>query len=504
MKFKTIFIILFTVFYINSLAAQPILDKEYTDNEIERELNPILLNLCKVRGLKKNLYIKPSNRSKFVALALVKEDSVSFEKKAFGRIKKHFSDTLDQKSAFAIILGHEIEHFYQEGGTTDQGYLSKFKERNESTADITGIFNTIVAHHKISLDILKKLDSVIYEVTPRYDSKNQNYPSREVRTRRADNIYAKVDSLNQLFNIANACLKVGQYQYATVLYKNIMEQYPAPQLYNNLGIAYISWARELHNKIDSSNLDLYWLPLGINTKPVFGDNLVTKSLTAINDTILLQKGIHFLEVAEERFTCSQTTKTNLLCAYKLWTLYGFQGKNYKNAMNDLLIQSCDDNPCIHLQKEMILDLGQFEQDFSGKGCEIQRTMYAYNRSISNPRAKSSCNSNCANASYQNYEEKYLFKKIELGTRQLALCIHHSKENSIENICFFEWEEGNIKKRVMIEISAEDTNNSITSPPLFSMGGETLYYRCDVHKSTFELDKKNNRIKQIIRSVEANN
>ena len=174
----------------------------------------------------------------------------------------------DSLSALALIIGHELAHFYQEnftGHDSDFHYLMYDKQESstlqkERLADVQGVFNAFLAGYKTK-EILGGLIKKLYHVHGLTDELN-GYPSLKEREETTKKVLSTVDSLIQIFDAANYMTALGQYELAASCYHYILGYYPGREIYNNLGVNKALQAMHCTEK----SLDPFSFPFELDTE----------------------------------------------------------------------------------------------------------------------------------------------------------------------------------------------------------------------------------------------
>lgn len=153
----------------------------------------------------------------------------------------------DRDKALAIILGHELIHFYEKHGFR-RGFAIEFNNlqigmtleqiddyiTNETEADYLGGFLAYTA----GFDLFDRQPDLIAGVYKAYNlpDKLAIYPSLQDRQAMSRLIMKKIDLLADPFEMANLMTILGHYSQARVLYNYVLQEYQSREIFNNLGV----------------------------------------------------------------------------------------------------------------------------------------------------------------------------------------------------------------------------------------------------------------------------
>lgn len=182
-------------------------------------------------------------RSEVSRVASIDYDKLEIvlEQKAFQACKP-FGD-----AAIAFLLGHELTHYYEKHAWKS-GFATEYKDlkvgremksvndqvANETQADYLGGFLAYSAGY----GMFDKGGEIIKAMYSSYGLGNQlpGYPSLQDRVELAKRSSAKIESLIDVFEMANFLSAIGRYAEANEYYKYILIQYQSREIYNNLGV----------------------------------------------------------------------------------------------------------------------------------------------------------------------------------------------------------------------------------------------------------------------------
>ena len=226
---------------------------------------------------------------------------ISLENKVLGICHSFGSDSL---SALAYILSHELAHSYCEHGwqTKFAGLdfsnamdrkLESTEQRidDETEADVKAGFYS----HLAGYDALSVADDFLVRVYRAYDLPDSipGYPSLNNRIEIIKANKSRFDKLKRMYDSAIRCFVLGQYDYATRLFDQIIaEGFTSREVYNNLGLCLVYRALDFGAEELGGGL-LYPFELDLNTR------LNVQATTRGNSD--LSSAISFLEDAEKEF-----------------------------------------------------------------------------------------------------------------------------------------------------------------------------------------------------------
>ena len=226
---------------------------------------------------------------------------ISLENKVLGICHSFGSDSLE---ALAYILSHELAHSYCEHGWQTKfagldfsnamdSKLESTEQRidDETEADLKAGFYS----HLAGYDALSIADDFLVRVYRAYDLPDSipGYPSLNNRIEIIKANKSRFDKLKRIYDSAIRCFVLGQYDYATRLFDQIIaEGFTSREVYNNLGLCLVYRALDFDAEELGGGL-LYPFELDLNTR------LNVQASTRGNSD--LSTAISFLEDAEIEF-----------------------------------------------------------------------------------------------------------------------------------------------------------------------------------------------------------
>ena len=263
-----------------------------------------------------------SRKERYVAWMNPNAVEIGLEEKAFD-ICMSFGD--DSLNVIAIMLGHEIAHYYEKHNWTKHFAKSHGKDldalellegldegvRNETEADFAGGFLAYSAGYSTFGKMPEFLDKVYKEYN--LDEKLKGYPSLSDRKKISEESEKNLRQLIEVYEMANYMTAIGAYDRAIEYYQYVLKDYQSREIYNNVGVLQVLYAMD--NYYTEKELDLYF--------PVELDLNFRKS-TRNADEETKKKREELLQEAIRNFNASlgldeeyATAQLNKACAYEL-------------------------------------------------------------------------------------------------------------------------------------------------------------------------------------------
>src|ERR1051325_9904375 len=159
----------------------------------------------------------------------------------------------DSANALALVLGHELAHFYKDHTwgydfATKNEYLKisekiytvneneARKAEMETQADyFGGIFGYMAGFNTLTVggDFFTK-----FYKTADVPSETYGYPTLQERVKICETSTKMLNKMIPLFDAANYLVLIGEYEKAGNIYDNILATFPSREIYNNEGAAY--------------------------------------------------------------------------------------------------------------------------------------------------------------------------------------------------------------------------------------------------------------------------
>lgn len=161
----------------------------------------------------------------------------------------------DSANALAIILGHELAHYYNDHswcsdyafalrnstlGNTLNKVSKESKIEKESVADSYGLFYSTLAGYK-PFDVFSPLLDKIYkqyklpEIVPGYPSKKERKEINKIQK-------GKIDGLVPVFEAGLVLQHLKYYEEAAACFEYLTKFFPGREMYNNYGVSKLSQA----------------------------------------------------------------------------------------------------------------------------------------------------------------------------------------------------------------------------------------------------------------------
>ena len=257
MNILTNFLILFFVFPLTN----NILSQQISKNTVEDVYVNIINAIGNSNPRPPTLIISQSNGNP--ASYSPKKKTISVEEDV---LKICHSFGADSLNALSYILSHELGHHYRHHGWTTQ-YASldfspkddkeklKIQKRieNEAESDIFAGFYSHIAGYD-ALSVASEFLERIYQEYNLPDS-IVNYPTLTQRKKIIQNNISDFEELRNVFKLANLTMSFGEYKYASVLYKYIINNgFFSREVYNNLGLCGAYRALDLNFEVNKINL----------------------------------------------------------------------------------------------------------------------------------------------------------------------------------------------------------------------------------------------------------
>ncbi len=174
------------------------------------------------------------------------ESAIVIDEKVFNLFQKEFG--VDRDSALAVLIGHELVHYY-----SNQGWLAEFGNAfvdtrigrqmaemdkvmvYEATADEFGGFYAYLAGY----DSLGMAPQVIDRIYAAFNlpAEMPGYPNKDERKKIALQSQKGLKEMIPLFDTANRLLVIGRYEEVARLFDYIGRSFPSREILNNAGVA---------------------------------------------------------------------------------------------------------------------------------------------------------------------------------------------------------------------------------------------------------------------------
>lgn len=241
----------------------------------------------------------------------------------------------DSLNALAVVLSHELTHYYNDHTFCSDYAFANYKANaelqkkiglasynarvdKESEADIKGFFYAAAAGfqpHGLQGLLIGK----IYTAYKLSDIQ-KGYPTKKVRIDMANNNEKTATQLYEYFKNGLTALENKQYDQAIDFFNKANSQVPFRENWNNIGVAYARKALNLKipSKAEADNPTRFLYPLEIENK----SRLLNERTRSIDDTTeemekLLNEAQNAFEKALQLDPSFHKSHINLACVYDL-------------------------------------------------------------------------------------------------------------------------------------------------------------------------------------------
>lgn len=241
----------------------------------------------------------------------------------------------DSLNALAVVLSHELTHYYNDHTFCSDYAFANFKSNaqlqskigqasynarieKESEADIKGFFYAAAAGfqpHGLQGLLIGKVYA-----TYKLADIQKGYPSKKERIVIAINAEKKAAQLYEYFKSGLLALENKQYDPAIELFNKANSQVPFRENWNNIGVAYArkALALKVGSKAEIENPNRFLYPIEVENKSRLL-NERTRSLDDTTDEIeeLLNEAQNAFEKALQFDPSFHKSRINLACVYDL-------------------------------------------------------------------------------------------------------------------------------------------------------------------------------------------
>ncbi len=248
---------------------------------------------------------KMVNTQYCVARMNFQEGVIELEEKAYDICQSFGIDSLN---ALAVLIGHELTHYYldhdwhNEHGSSyaseDMGHEMhhngmpvKSLEHMESEADqYGGVYGYLAGYN--TLGIGPELLERVYEQYD-LDHEMEGYPSLNQRKRIAHDAQLKLQDLIPVFDAANYLTAMGEHKKAAKCYRHIMSEFPSREIMNNAAVALASASLQYFDPKDVS----YDFPFELDANTRLSTGLKAPDNNVATRNQLLREAAHLLQDA---------------------------------------------------------------------------------------------------------------------------------------------------------------------------------------------------------------
>lgn len=241
----------------------------------------------------------------------------------------------DSLNALAVVLSHELTHYYNDHTFCSDYAFANFKSNTqlqskigqatynariekESEADIKGFFYAAAAGFQ-PYGLQGLLIGKVYAAYKLADIQ-KGYPSKQERIVIANNAEKKAAQLYEYFKSGLLALENKQYDPAIELFNKANSQVPFRENWNNIGVAYArkALALKVGSKAEIENKNRFLYPIEVENK----SRLLNESTRSLDDTSdeieeLLNNAQSAFEKALQLDPSFHKSRINLACVYDL-------------------------------------------------------------------------------------------------------------------------------------------------------------------------------------------
>lgn len=241
----------------------------------------------------------------------------------------------DSLNALAVVLSHELTHYYNDHTFCSDYAFANFKANTElqkkigqasynariekeSEADIKGFFYAAAAGfqpHGIQGLLIGKIYT-----TYKLPDIQKGYPTKQERIAIVNKAEKTATQLYEYFKSGLTALENKQYDQAIDFFNKANSQVPFRENWNNIGVAYARKALNLKlpSKAEADNANRFLYPLEIENK----SRLLNERTRSIDDTTeemqkLLNEAQNAFEKALQLDPSFHKIRINLACVYDL-------------------------------------------------------------------------------------------------------------------------------------------------------------------------------------------
>lgn len=290
----------------------------------------------------------------------------------------------DSLNALAVVLSHELTHYYNDHTFCSDYAFANFKANaelqkkiglasynarieKESEADIKGFFYAAAAGFQ-PYGLQGLLIGKIYTAYKLAD-KQDGYPTKQERIAIANKAEKTATQLYEYFKSGLTALENKQYDQAIDFFDKANSQVPFLENWNNIGVAYARKALKLKvpSKAEADNPTRFLYPLEIENK----SRLLNERTRSIDDTTeemekLLNEAQNAFEKALQLEPSFYKSRINLACIYDL------QGKH--NSAIAEIIEKLPLEIRASNEAKRILAIAYYNADMEDKAEKIWREL----------------------------------------------------------------------------------------------------------------------------------
>lgn len=310
-----------------------------------------------------------------------KQPTIKFDLK-FYKVYQSFGK--DSLNAIAIVLGHELAHYYNDHEfCTDYAFAVRDKDKIlsaklrtvnkaqkmslETQADNKGLFYAAIAGYE-PFEIQPQLIDAIYKIYKLKDE-NSGYPSKTERKVIATTAQEKSKELYSVFKKGLKAIEAKEYNVAIEDFKLLNQHFPSRENYNNSGVAKTLKALDFkaRSKGESETPKRFQYPLEIDNTSRLQQE-IKRSLDDNTDIMkkLLEDGQKDFQEAIRLDPSYTKSHINLACVYDLL------GKHLSAIAE--ITEKLSKQEQNSMAAKQILAIAYYNADMEGKAEEIWREL----------------------------------------------------------------------------------------------------------------------------------
>lgn len=250
---KSTYIVFLTFFFCASIKAQ-----SYAEKQIKEVYNNIVTAYGSAKPAPKLIFYPNDKKALTPALYTTTPQPTIKVDLEFYKLCRTFDK--DSSNALAIVLSHELAHYYNDHTfcsdfafavrKNNQELAQKLKSvsksdkiSRETQADYQGLFYAAIAGYN-PFDAYEKVIEAIYK-SYQIPEVNPGYPTKTERKQMAVTVLQKTKDLYEKFKMALLLKEEKKYAEAITLFEEINTYFPSRENYNNIGVIKTLEALEL-------------------------------------------------------------------------------------------------------------------------------------------------------------------------------------------------------------------------------------------------------------------
>ncbi len=166
---------------------------------------------------------------------------IKLHEKAYDVCMQQGADSL---AALALLLGHELYHYYHEDGGYACNYLGydSLALLAETKADLQGTYYAKLAGYS-PCGVVKPFINALYAAFSLRDDMT-NYPLKNRRVALSIEVCDSAEKLVKLFELGNMLMVIQEYDKAAGVYDYLCTQFGSREMYFNAAVARLVWVKE--------------------------------------------------------------------------------------------------------------------------------------------------------------------------------------------------------------------------------------------------------------------